>query len=324
MRNVIILGVLAGTALLTVLVTHYGAHAIAHAVRTIGWDGFAAIIVFHGLLIGLMGIAWWVLGFGRPDARPLRFVWGRLMREAASEALPFSQIGGFVLGARALTLCGVAAAYAAASTIVDVTADLIAQLAYTLIGLALLARLQPENTLVLPVLCGVIVMTVLAGVFAAVQARGAGAVDRAASRLAQSWLGTPISASGCVKTEIHTLHACPVRLAASASLHLIAWLCNGVEAWLALRLLGAHVTLAEALVIDSLLYGIRSVAFMIPNAIGVQEGGYIMLGALFGVGADVSLALSLVRRGRDLVIGAPVLLAWQMIEGRRAWRIRAA
>ena len=324
MRNAIILGLIAGAILLTVLVTHYGAHAITHAVLTLGWDGFAAILTFHLLLIALMGLAWWTLGAGRQDVRPWRFVWGRLMREAAAEGLPFSQIGGFVLGARAVTLTGVAACYAAASTIVDVTADLVAQLAYTLLGLALLAGLQPDNTLVMPVLGGVVVMTVLAGLFAAVQARGAGAVERGALRLARSWLGVPSSAAGGLQRDIHALHACPARLAASSSLHLMAWVCNGLEAWLALRLLGAPVSLAQAIVIDSLLYGIRSVAFMVPNAIGVQEGGYIMLGGLFGVGPDVSLALSLVRRGRDLVIAVPTLLAWQMIEGRRAWRIGEA
>jgi putative membrane protein len=324
MRNAIILGLIAGAALLTALVTHYGAHAIAKAVASLGWNGFAVILAAHLLLIGLMGLAWWVLGVGRRDVRPLRFVWGRLMREAASEALPFSQIGGFVLGARALTLSGVAASYSAASMIVDVTAEMVAQLAYTLIGLALLATLQPNNRLVLPVLGGVMVMTALAAVFVCVQARGAGAVERGAMRLAHAWLGAPKSGTCVLQSEIHTLHACPLRLAASASLHLLCWLCNGAEAWLALRLLGTDVTLAQAIVIDSLLYGIRSVAFMIPNAIGVQEGGYVMLGALFGVSPDVSLALSLVRRGRDLVIAVPTLLAWQMLEGRRAWRIRAA
>jgi putative membrane protein len=324
MRNAIILGLIAGTSLLTALVLHYGAHAIAHALFALGWDGFGAIIAAHVLLIGLMGLSWWVLGLGRSDARPMRFVWGRLMRDSASEALPFSQLGGFVLGARALALSGVAAAYAAASTIVDVTVELVAQLAYTLIGLAILATLQPDNRLVLPVLGGVAVMAVLAVVFVSVQARGAGAAERCALRMAQSWLGTSKAASGGVQSEIIALHACPARLAASATLHLLSWLCNGLEAWLALRLLGAHVSVAQAVVIDSLLYGIRSVAFMVPNAIGVQEGGYIMLGGLFGVPPDVSLALSLVRRGRDLVIAAPALLAWQMMEGRRAWRIRTA
>ena len=50
----------------------------------------------------------------------------------------------------------------------------------------------------------------------------------------------------------------------------------------------------------------------------MQEGGYIMLGALFGLTPETALALSLVRRARDIVIGAPVLAVWQMVEGRRA------
>jgi hypothetical protein len=59
---------------------------------------------------------------------------------------------------------------------------------------------------------------------------------------------------------------------------------------------------------------------MVPNALGVQEGGLVLLGGMFGIGPDAALALSLVKRGRDLVIGVPALLAWQLVEGRRAWR----
>jgi hypothetical protein len=81
--------------------------------------------------------------------------------------------------------------------------------------------------------------------------------------------------------------------------------------------LGAPVALGAALVIDSLISGLRSAAFMVPQALGVQEGGYILLGALFGLTPEVALALSLVRRARDLVIGVPVLVAWQISEGRR-------
>ena len=79
------------------------------------------------------------------------------------------------------------------------------------------------------------------------------------------------------------------------------------------------MSVAEALVIDSLLYGMRSVAFLVPSAVGVQEGGLILLCGLFGVGADAALALSLIKRARDLAIGVPALLAWQMLEGRRAF-----
>ena len=86
--------------------------------------------------------------------------------------------------------------------------------------------------------------------------------------------------------------------------------------------MGHPVPVSAALVIDSLLYGLRSFAFMVPNALGVQEAGYVVLGGLFGLDMQTALALSLLRRARDLVLGVPALAAWQLAEGRR-WRGRA-
>jgi hypothetical protein len=74
------------------------------------------------------------------------------------------------------------------------------------------------------------------------------------------------------------------------------------------------------LVIEGLLYAIRSVAFFVPNAIGVQEGAYILLGEGFGLTPEMALALSLLKRARDLVIGLPAFAAWQLLEGNRLWR----
>jgi len=74
------------------------------------------------------------------------------------------------------------------------------------------------------------------------------------------------------------------------------------------------------LVIESLLYALRSVAFAVPNAVGVQEAGYLLLGAGFGLAPDIALALSLLKRGRDFAIGLPVLGIYQLIEGGRLWR----
>jgi len=42
-----------------------------------------------------------------------------------------------------------------------------------------------------------------------------------------------------------------------------------------------------------------------------------MLGATFGVTPETALALSLLKRGRDLAIGVPALLVWQMLESGR-------
>ena len=324
MRHIVVLGLVAGIALLTALVAHYGLHAIVHALTTLGWGGFAVVIGFHLLLIAMMGSAWWLLGVGRPDARAWRFMWGRLIRESGAEALPFSQLGGFVLGARAVTLTGVSSAFAAASTVVDISVEMVSQLGYTLLGLGLLAWLQPENPLVGPILAGIVFMAVLAITFIVVQARCAGWADRGLACLAQSWFGMRPGRTNAVRTEIHEIHGRRAMLALSGLTHLSTWLLNGVEAWITLRLMGVPLGLGAVLIIDSLLYGIRSAAFFVPNAIGVQEGGYVMLGGLFGVAPDVAMALSLVRRGRDLVIGVPALLVWQLVEGRRAWRAAPA
>jgi hypothetical protein len=55
---------------------------------------------------------------------------------------------------------------------------------------------------------------------------------------------------------------------------------------------------------------------LIPGYAGVQEAGYVLLGSIFGVPPEISLGVSLVRRGRDIAIGIPILLVWQFIEAR--------
>jgi hypothetical protein len=49
----------------------------------------------------------------------------------------------------------------------------------------------------------------------------------------------------------------------------------------------------------------------------VQEAGYAGLGALFGIPPEISLGVSLLRRARDLALGIPILLIWQLVEVRR-------
>ncbi len=62
-----------------------------------------------------------------------------MVRDAATEVLPFSQLGGIVFGARAAIIQGVAAAVAFASTVVDVTTELMAQIVFVALGLVILS-----------------------------------------------------------------------------------------------------------------------------------------------------------------------------------------
>jgi len=107
-------------------------------------------------------------------------------------------------------------------------------------------------------------------------------------------------------------------LAASAALHLLAWIGSGGGTFIAFRLVGGQVSLADALALEALLCTLRSVAAFVPAALGVQEAGYAMLAPLFGLPAEMGLAVSLLKRAREIVIGVPSLVYWQMVEGRAA------
>jgi uncharacterized membrane protein YbhN (UPF0104 family) len=94
------------------------------------------------------------------------------------------------------------------------------------------------------------------------------------------------------------------------------------EVWLALHFLGQPVTWLEAVLLESLGQAVRSTAFAVPGALGVQEGGFLVLGRLLGLPPEVALAVSLVKRVRELLLGVPGLLAWQLAAGRRLLRRR--
>jgi len=64
--------------------------------------------------------------------------------------------------------------------------------------------------------------------------------------------------------------------------------------------------------------------FAVPGALGVQEGGYLLLAPLVGLPADAALALSLAKRARELILGLPGLLYLHLSERSAAGAARAA
>ena len=113
-------------------------------------------------------------------------------------------------------------------------------------------------------------------------------------------------------------------LAGNATGQLAVWVLGAAEIYAALYFMGYEVTIADALLLESLVLATRTAAFFVPGALGVQEGVLVLLGGVVGLGPDVALALSLVKRVRELVIGVPGLLAWQIAEGKNLLSVSAA
>src|SRR6516225_4002995 len=130
MRLFALLAFMAGLGIVTLMVGHYGFADVGDALREVGWPGFLTIVLVHLGVGALCGIAWWVLLPGADRASPWMLIWARLVRDGGSEVLPLSQAGGYILGARAATVAGLAGLMAAASSLVDVTIELLGQITY--------------------------------------------------------------------------------------------------------------------------------------------------------------------------------------------------
>jgi putative membrane protein len=307
-----------GVAVAVYLVRYVGWHAVLSAAAAIGWTGFALFILCTLALFLLLGAAWHVLLPRAAAPGLLLLVRARLVRDAGAEVLPFSQLGGIALGVRAAILQGIPAPLAAASMIVDVTTEMLAQIAYAAGGMLILATRVPASSHVASLLTacalGLVLALAAAALFMALQRRSAQITARLARKVLR---GAGETLSG-LSRALQTIYRSPGRVALSALLHLGAWIGNGAAVWLGFRLIGTRIDLPAVIAIESIVYAIRSVAVIIPNALGVQEGAYILLAPLFGLGTDTALAISVLKRARDIAIGVPVLLLWQAAEGRRA------
>jgi uncharacterized membrane protein YbhN (UPF0104 family) len=98
------------------------------------------------------------------------------------------------------------------------------------------------------------------------------------------------------------------------SLHVLCWYLGAAETWVIFRLMRHPVSLTEALVIDNFAYTLRTFGFFVPAAARVQEGAYIVVGALIGISPAAALAFSLARRAREIALGVPGLVLWQYWE----------
>ncbi len=307
----------AGFAVLIYLLMHFGLAPITASLSALGVGGLAIVVAAHLPVAVLLGLAWWSLAGNQPAAAPHKFIFARMVRDGAAEVLPFSQLGGYVLGARALSLFCISGFFAAISTVVDLSLELAAKLPYLIIGLGLLALLHPDSTYYAPILMGIAassVVLVLAGIY---RDRSRTVLESLAVKLSNRFPMLHMGNADETRATINSTMSSDGRNLKNFAFHFFAWLMGAAETWIAFYCMGVEISFAEALVIDSLFTGIRTFAFFIPGAVGVQEAAYVALGAMFGVPPGAALAFSLIRRARDFILGIPSLLVWQWIEGRR-------
>jgi uncharacterized protein (TIRG00374 family) len=100
---------------------------------------------------------------------------------------------------------------------------------------------------------------------------------------------------------VHFYTETKVRFAAALVLALVNWMLGVVEIYYALVFLDRPITWAEAWIIEAVAQMVRTGAFFIPAAIGVQEGAFLLIcGAITG-SAPLGVAVSVIRRIREVI-----------------------
>ena len=313
---------LAGIALAAALAVHAGIRPIANAIAAIGWRGLAETCALQLVSVFLCAAAWWSVTEGTPFSACLLSRW---IRDGASNLVGFIPAIGEGISARALAVLGGGrAGEAAATTIVDVAVEALSQAVYTLVAFALLfPHLGAGQILKWVLIVAASLLPVLLMFAASMSPRALAAGQRLGERVARLFGAKPGSGFDLAHA-VEGVYGQPGKVAAASALHLVAWTTGAAQVWLIGRAIGAPITIWDGLALHGLVCAARSAAFLVPWAAGVQEGGFVLVGAVLHVSPAAAIAMSLVLRARDVVLGAPAIALWYGAEARRGLARRTA
>ncbi|MBV9290069.1 MAG: flippase-like domain-containing protein [Hyphomicrobiales bacterium] len=316
----LIAAALVGLSLVIFLVAYSGAAEVASAMLLLGW-WLAPIALFHVVPLFFSTLSWRALMPPADRTPVLDAVWIRWIRESINALLPVAGVGGDIVGARLAHRRGLPGVPAAAAMVVDTTVGVVTQLVFVLVGLALLigrsggfASVPAAGAL----LIGVAALASLVAIFVSLQHRSLFLrFANFARRFAPGKWPTVFAGSAlAIDAAIVATYRRGFAFLRANVLRLAAWAGSAGEIWLLMHFLHKPFSATDAFVLESLTSGVSAVAFLVPGALGAQEGGFVVFGALLGLPPDTALAISLSKRVRELLLGLPGLFVWQYIEGR--------
>ena len=253
----------------------------------------------------------------RPRVRLLvRAVW---LRESVNGILPVARIGGEIAAYRFLRSHVAGRDAAAATLIVDMALSVLSQATFTLIGLALLVAGGHGGIDVVHAAAAIAVMAVLGVAFVLAQRSGAlGLIAARVDRLLSGRIASLHARTVRVDKALQATYRRRRDVASALAWQLGGWVAGAGEIWLALHFLGHPASVQGVLVIEAIVQAASSAAFVVPGALGIQEGVFLLVGAALGLDAITALALAAARRLRDVVVFVPGVAAYQWSELRHA------
>jgi putative membrane protein len=303
-----------GVALMIGLAIRESAASIAGLLKEAGWL-LLLLVPLHTAPLFLDVVGWRVLILEPARTRSLFLI--ATIREAINRLLPVANVGGELVGIRLLAQHGVRSSTAAASVIVEMLLHVVALYLFVVLGvvclLSITDRIAGSSALFAiiasPVPLGVLVVWLVRKGTPMKLAEYIGArtlIAKVESLVTSNKTGQ----LKCAVTRLASAHS---RLSLSVILQLVGLTVGCLETWLALRWLGHPLSFEGAFILESTTLAVRSLLFVAPAGLGVQEAGLVGIGHMLGLGGDVAVALSLAKRMREILFGLPALAAWWIL-----------
>src|SRR5205823_1729931 len=159
-----------------------------------------------------------------------------------------------------------------------------------IVGLCLLFSVSHATAGTTQLFAGVVGMLPLGAAFVLVQRAGTlGVLIRLLERLFAGRLGFALTHSLRFDHALRNVYERHADVAACFAWQLIGWVLGAGEIWLVLHFLGHDGSVIDAIVIEALVQAISSAAFIVPGALGVQEGGFVLICAALGIDTTTAL-----------------------------------
>lgn len=306
MRSLKILFFLTGVVLLGVIISEIDLAEVGVQVAKVGY-GIIVIVGIYFVAFAIDSFSWQMTIRGIP----LNGIWAyrvwklRMVGESFNSVIPAGGMGGEPVKAAMLkTHYGINLRDGAASLILAKTINVTALVIFLIGGFVLMIESQALPR-AYEYVAGAGLLAFSVGVFLFFVIQRFSITSLTGTWLSQWGVGRRI------ERVLHHIHDMDERLvdfytlakgrfAGALFLALVNWMLGVVEIYYTLVFLGNPISWAEAWIIEAVAQMVRTGAFFIPAAIGVQEGAFLLVcGAITG-SAAVGVAVSVIRRIREV------------------------
>ncbi len=272
--------------------------------RMVGWY-WPLLLLPYGLVNLLEAVSWRYLLLNPPNGPSLgRLFWLRLGGEALNQLTPTASLGGEPFKASRLNADGVSLEVATASVVIHKGILVLSLTLYIFLGLALSPFFLPVAGWLLGIMGVAALGLAVAGIaFVVLQRQGpCGLGLRLLAKL--GWYPRLLREKEAFFQDLDRqlvgfYQQYPGLAALAFILFFLSWVLHAAEVYVMFWLMGHPIGWGLAICLDALAMLFTAMGFFIPGAVGVQEGGNLLLALGFQLGLPLGAAFSILRRLRE-------------------------